>query len=207
MISFTWKYSIFQVIQIFIIICYFLQFLFCIGFGYNDVTINILQYELLLIFLWSLFSAIHESGTFNLYVLFLYMLCVFIYSRIFLDIYGLFNWTWADKYNDFIFPINVQFQILILLTFSLLFMHLGCLMGRKYLSYRKINFEYSRYLDKISTFLFLFSVPGTFIKYLIQFKAVLEHGYLAVYDGTIANLKYPIWTTGAISLNFHIAYF
>ena len=77
MISFTWKYSIFQVIQIFIIICYFLQFLFCIGFGYNDVTINILQYELLLIFLWSLFSAIHESGTFNLYVLFLYMLCVF----------------------------------------------------------------------------------------------------------------------------------
>ena len=73
MISFTWKYSIFQVIQIFIIICYFLQFLFCIGFGYNDVTINILQYELLLIFLWSLFSAIHESGTFNLYVLFLYM--------------------------------------------------------------------------------------------------------------------------------------
>lgn len=205
MISFTWKYSIFQVIQIFIIICYFLQFLFCIGFGYNDVTINILQYELLLIFLWSLFSAIHESGTFNLYVLFLYMLCVFIYSRIFLEIYGLFNWTWADKYNDFIFPINVQFQILILLTFSLLFMHLGCLMGRKYLSYRKINFEYSRYLDKISTFLFLFSVPGTFIKYLIQFKAVLEHGYLAVYDGTIANLKYPIWTTGAISI-FEFSY-
>lgn len=74
MISFTWKYSIFQVIQIFIIICYFLQFLFCIGFGYNDVTINILQYELLLIFLWSLFSAIHESGTFNLYVLFLYLI-------------------------------------------------------------------------------------------------------------------------------------
>ena len=99
MISFTWKYSIFQVIQIFIIICYFLQFLFCIGFGYNDVTINILLYELLLIFLWSLFSAIHESGTFNLYVLFLYMLCVFIYSRIFLDIYGLFNWTWADRFH------------------------------------------------------------------------------------------------------------
>ena len=48
MISFTWKYSIFQVIQIFIIICYFLQFLFCIGFGYNDVTINILQYESIL---------------------------------------------------------------------------------------------------------------------------------------------------------------
>lgn len=78
-------------------------------------------------------------------------------------------------------------------------------MGRKYLSYRKINFEYSRYLDKISTFLFLFSVPGTFIKYLIQFKAVLEHGYLAVYDGTIANLKYPIWTTGAISI-FEFSY-
>ncbi len=31
-----------------------------------------------------------KVGTFNLYVLFLYMLCVFIYSRIFLDIYGLF---------------------------------------------------------------------------------------------------------------------
>ena len=46
MISFTWKYSIFQVIQIFIIICYFLQFLFCIGFGYNDVTINIISVPL-----------------------------------------------------------------------------------------------------------------------------------------------------------------
>lgn len=83
MISFTWKYSIFQVIQIFIIICYFLQFLFCIGFGYNDVTINILQYELLLIFLWSLFSAIHESGTFNLYVLFsIYAMCVYLFAYI-----------------------------------------------------------------------------------------------------------------------------
>lgn len=40
---------------------------------------------------------------------------------------------------------------------------------------------------------------------MIQFKAVLEHGYLAVYDGTIANLKYPIWTTGAISI-FEFSY-
>ena len=34
---------------------------------------------------------------------------------------------------------------------------------------------------------------------------MLEHGYLAVYDGTIANLKYPIWTTGAISI-FEFSY-
>lgn len=87
MISFTWKYSIFQVIQIFIIICYFLQFLFCIGFGYNDVTINILQYELLLIFCGHFFlrymKVEHSICMFFFYICYV---CLFIrvYSWIFM---------------------------------------------------------------------------------------------------------------------------
>ncbi len=83
MISFTWKYSIFQVIQIFIIICYFLQFLFCIGFGYNDVTINILQYELLLIFLWSLFLRYMKvEHSICMFFFSIYAMCVYLFAYI-----------------------------------------------------------------------------------------------------------------------------
>lgn len=199
------KQSKFQVIQLCLILFYFIQYCFFCGFGFDIETVTVLKYELLLFFIWSLITATHEGGSFNLYVLFLLMLCVFIYSRIFLDLFGLFDWAWADKYNDFIFPLDTQFQILVLLTFSLLFMQYGCFSGRAFLKYKTISFDYSPYLNKISIWLFLLSTPGTFTKYIIQFRTVLEHGYLSVYDGTINSLSYPFWTTGAISI-FEFSY-
>lgn len=187
-------------IQLLAILIYTLQSLFFWVGELENSCINLLQYELLIIYVWSIYSAVKEAGFFNLYVIFLFTLGLFLYSRIFLDILGLYEWYWATKWSDFYFPAHTQYRILSFLIYTLFFTHLGVLLGRCYLSYRQIQFSYSPFLDKCSTVLFFMAVPGTFTKYLIELKFILSKGYLAVYDGTLNNLTYPLWTTGAGTL-------
>lgn len=187
-------------IQLVIILIYLFQ---SVLFSLLDVTgsyVTLLQYELLIIYIWSVFSATKEAGFFNLYVIFLLTLGLFLYSRIFLDILGLFEWYWATKWSDFYFPLEIRYKILSFLIYTLLFTHLGALLGKRFLAYKKIEFSHSPFLDKWSTILFLVAVPGTFTKYLIELKLILSRGYLAVYDGTLNNIAYPLWTAGAGTL-------
>ena len=164
--------------------------------GVEDSYVTLLQYELLAIYLWSLWSASKESGFFNLYVMFLLTLGLFLYSRIILDIFGMFEWYWATKWSDFYFSIHTRYRILSFLIWTLLFTHLGALFGKRYLSYDWIEFSHSPALDKCSTILFFLAFPGAFTKYLIELKFILSRGYLAVYDGSLNNITYPVWTMG-----------
>lgn len=187
-------------IQLIFILVYTLQSLLFLFSELGDSYVSLLQYELLVIYVWSIYSAVKETGFFNLYVIFLFTLGLFLYSRIFLDILGLFKWYWATKWSDFYFPLHTRYRILSFLIYTLLFTHLGALLGRRYLSCKQIKFSHSPFLDKCSTILFLIAVPGTFTKYVIELKLILSRGYLAVYDGTLNNIVYPLWTTGAGTL-------
>ena len=187
-------------IQLVIILIYLFQSILLFFFDVTGSYITLLQYELLAIYIWSIYSAVKESGFLNVYVIFLSTLGLFLYSRIFLDILGLFEWYWATKWSDFYFPLVIRYRILSFLIYTLLFTHLGALLGKRYLVYKQIEFSYSPFLDKWSTILFLLAVPGTFTKYLIELKLILSRGYLAVYDGTLNNIVYPLWTVGAGTL-------
>ena len=98
----------------FIFIClYFFQLLlFSLEDGINQLEIDIIQYELLVFYLYVLIYAYKKMGAFSLYSLFLYTMFIFIYGRIFLDILGLFDWYWANKWMDFYFPLSTQYEIL-----------------------------------------------------------------------------------------------
>lgn len=194
------RVSRFAFIQLIFILAYaFQSILFRIA-GLEDSYVSLLQYELLTLYVWSLWSASKETGFFNLYVMFLLTTGLFLYSRIVLDAFDMFEWYWANKWTDFYFPVHTQYRILSFLIWTLLFTHLGALLGKRYLAYRQIEFSHSPFLDKLSTGLFLAAVPGTLTKYLIQLKFIMSRGYLAVYDGSMEQISYPVWTTGAISV-------
>lgn len=188
----------------------FVQLILLLGYAFQcllfrlaeveDSYVTLLQYELLAIYVWSIWSASRETGFVNLYILFLLTTGLFLYSRIFLDIFGMYEWYGATKWSDFYFPMHTRYRILSFLIGTLLFTHLGALLGKRYLAYDRIEFPHSPFLDKLSTVLFLAAAPGTFAKYLIELKIILSRGYLAVYDGSFDNISYPVWTTGSGTL-------
>lgn len=184
-------------VQLTLILIYAFQSMLLWSADVRDSYVTLLQYELLIVYIWSIYSASRESGFFNLYVMFVLTMGLFLYSRIFLDIFGLFDWYWATKWNDFYFPSDTRYRILSFLIWTLLFTHLGALFGKRYLTYKQIEFPHSPFLDKYSTILFLSALPGALTKYLIELKFILSRGYLAVYDGSLNTLSYPVWTTGA----------
>lgn len=184
-------------LQIIVIFLFLIElFLFNIN-GYTVNQITTLQYELIIIYFFIYISAYVKLGPFNLYSIFLFTMLVFIYARIFLDALGLCEWEWANKWNDFYFPIETQFQILSLLILSLLCVNLGHSIIS--VDTHKLNFSFpsSSKIEQWAIFFFILAIPGITVKYLLELKVILSNGYLAIFDGTLANLSYPIWTMGA----------
>lgn len=187
-------------LQVVVIVCFFFQqFIFYLN-GISPVQIEILKYELIIFYFFILQYSYRKFGTFNLYTVFLFTLFIFIYSRIFLDILGLTDWEHADLMDDVYFPFGVQFQILSLLITSLLFVNLGHSFIKKDERREEFQYEPSPQLERWSLILFALATPGTAYKYLLELKVILANGYLALYDGTLANLSYPVWTAGAGTL-------
>jgi len=166
----------------------------------TQVIINILKFELLFLYIYVLKTAKTHLQWTSIYMFFLFFLGVFEFSRVFLDILGLYHFEWANKFKDFYFPKKTQVQILSYLILSLAFIHLGFYFS--FFKKRNIRSELKPELKlgKIALILFIISFPGIFVKYLIQFKFILKNGYVAVYNGELNHLTYPIWTYGAGTL-------
>lgn len=184
-----------------IIFLYILQLiLYLCNDAVTKQQVAVVQYELLVFYVFILIYSYRKFGVFSLYSLFLYTMFIFIYARIFLDIVGLTTWYWASKWMDFYFPLNTQYEILNLLLASLLFIHLGFLLaaGKRYKKLPIITSNEK--LEKFSLFFFFCAIPGTFVKYILELKIILEQGYLAVFNGSLSTISYPFWTTGSGTL-------
>lgn len=187
--------------QLLLICIFFFQlFFFAIDSEISKLEVDIVQIELFVYYIAILIYSYIRFGAFSLYSLFLYTMAIFIYGRIFLDIFDLFDWNWANKWQDFYFPLSTQYEILNLLLLSLLFIHLGVLIGKSKTTTTKKALEHNEKLEKVSLFFFYCAIPGTFVKYMIELKLILSYGYLAVFDGTLSDISYPIWTAGAGTL-------
>ncbi len=184
-------------LQIIVILLFLIELLLFSINGYNINQITVLQYELIIVYFSIYICAYIKLGPFNLYSIFLFTMLVFIYARIFLDALGLCEWEWANKWNDFYFPVETQFQILSLLILSLLCVNLGHSMTS--VNTHKLNFSFpsSSKIEQWAIFFFILAIPGITVKYLLELKVILSNGYLAIFDGTLANLSYPLWTMGA----------
>ncbi len=186
--------------QIILIIFFLFQlFLFYLN-GVTQTQIEILKYELCVFYLLILQYSYRKYGAFNLYVLFLFTMFIFIYARIFLDILGFFDFGEAYLMDSIYLPVRVQFELLSLLIISLLCINLGHSFRTPNDLKEHFRFEYFPELEWWSLFFFLLSLPGTAYKYLLELKVILANGYLALFDGTLAELSYPLWTAGAGTL-------
>lgn len=156
---------------------------------------------IILVYAYSLITAMLYVNLLNSYMIFLYTLGLFNLSRVFLDIFDEKSFAWATKFANYYFSKSVSDEILLVLLLSILFIHLGFYIAINSLKLDfKITLEHNEKLSKISKILFIISAPMLIIKLLIQFNLILKLGYTAQYLGVVKNISYPIYTYGSGSI-------
>tara|TARA_R110002050_G_scaffold98117_1_gene203851 strand:- start:4358 stop:5770 length:1413 start_codon:yes stop_codon:yes gene_type:complete len=197
-----WKYMIKKVIliQILIILFFSVELLIFNWLDPEKILIEILKYELVIIYIYTVISSKRYLKWTSLYLIFLFTLGLFIFSRIFLDIFGIYQFEWANKWRNFLFPLKTQITLLSYLIISLVVIHLGALLSLFTPRRNKVELKPYAKLEEVSLYLFFLSFPGILYKYILQFKFIINNGYTAVYDGSLNLLSYPYWTFGSGTL-------
>lgn len=165
-----------------------------------NITENIKFREvyLLLIYVYTLYSANKYVNILNSYMIFLYTLGLFNFSRIALDLVEYKKFGWATKFANYYFTKSVVNEILYIFLLTLLFIHLGFQIAVKY---NKLNFDIeikrNEFYITFAKGLFIIFSFMLAIKLFIQFRAILTYGYNAYYTGILKNIEYPIYTYGS----------
>ena len=92
-------------------------------------------------------------------------------------------------------------EIITVFIITLLFTHLGFIIGILSETREKLHSEIKLKTNKIYTdfgmFLFFISVPGLAYKMFLQMKIILQAGYEAYYTGILKSVEYPWFTKGS----------
>lgn len=171
--------------------------LFCyILFGNNIYS---LITGFLFVFCFTLLYVIRYFGIISLYSIFLCTSSFFIYDAFWFSLF--------DRNKNFLFQtfpthyffdsiIGVKFLLCcVLLTYV---MHIAyCLIYyKRRLAFRQVHVHRKEFELFGIGIMLLFFIPSI-VKLYIQFMYIKTHGYLAIFKGELAELKYPIWTAGA----------
>ncbi len=162
----------------------------------DQLIVEWLKIQLLLLYTWIIYSSIKYLSlkVVSLYMLFLLTLGLFIFSRIFMDIFDLYDISYAGHMVDVQLYTGDQKELLIYLLISLSCIHLGAIGASIVQFTKKQTLSYDSNMEKIGTTLFFIGLPGAIIKSLIKLKYVFSHGYLALFSDNTAPLSYPFWT-------------
>lgn len=188
------------IFHIFVII--FVFFIKNIIFFENDkLEMKFLEYLLMGIYVYTLFTAKYYLSWLNSYMIFLYTLFLFNFTRIFLDIINYKEFGWATKFANYYFFYGVRHEILNVFIYVLLFTHLGFFIAMITENVEKINdkieIKNNNIFEKIGMSLFLLSTPALAYKMFIQLKIILSAGYEAYYTGILKKVEYPFFTKGS----------
>ena len=174
------------VIHIFIIVfVFFLKS--AIVFPNDAGEMKFLEYLLMGVYIYTFFTAKIYSDWLNSYMIFLYTLFLFNFTRVFLDIVGYKEFGWATKFANYYFFYDVRIEIINVFLLVLLFTHLGFFIGiinetesemksRVTLKNRKIYTDFGM-------FLFIIALPAL--------------AYKAYYTGILKGVDYPFFTKGS----------
>lgn len=153
---------------------------------------------LLVIYVYTMYTANLYINVMNSYMIFLYTLGLFNFSRIALDLMDYKPFGWATKFANYYFTKDVTNEILYVFLICLLFIHLGFFIAIKL---NKLNFDITldrnEYNIKIAKCIFIIFSFILAIKLFIQFKVILTYGYNAYYTGILKTVQYPIYTYGS----------
>ena len=165
----------------------------------NSEKMKFLEMTLLILYIYTLFSAKSYLGWLNSYMIFLYTLFLFNFTRIFLDLMEYREFGWATKFANYYFYYNVRNEIILVFILVLLFTHLGFILSiqnEENLAL-KIKLETKPFFTQIGMILFIISLPGILYKMLLQLRLILRVGYEAYYTGVLKDIDYPFFTKGA----------
>jgi oligosaccharide repeat unit polymerase len=173
--------------------------LILLSFDYADeFKISLLQYILFVVTLFVLYSASQIIKIYNIYFIFICMNILFLYNRIFLDMFDLYDFSITHFPIIEYFSINTQEELIIVFIQSLIILHIGFLFSISNNSSFE-NLKYNQLLYRIGYILFSISIPPLLYKVYIKFHIVSEYGYTSLY--TIAkDYSYPWFTQGAESI-------
>jgi oligosaccharide repeat unit polymerase len=165
----------------------------------NSDSMKLLEAVLLILYIYTVLTAKMYLSWLNSYMIFLYTLFLFNFSRVFLDIIGYKTFGWATKFANYYFYYSIRIEILEVFLLILLFTHLGFAISilNETELYQKVDLKNKAFFTQTGIFLFLISLPGIMIKMLIQLRLILQVGYEAYYTGVLKNINYPVFTKGS----------
>ena len=172
-----------------------------VTFPNDALEMKFLEYLLMGVYIYTFFTAKIYLEWLNSYMIFLYTLFLFNFTRIFLDIVNYKEFGWATKFANFYFYYDVRNEIITVFLLVLLFTHLGFFIGisnEKISEIRSsITLESRRMFTDIGMALFIISLPALAYKMFIQLRVILHAGYEAYYTGILKGVDYPAFTKGS----------
>ena len=168
----------------------------------NIDSMKFLEAVLLVLYIYTILTAKMYLSWLNSYMIFLYTLFLFNFTRVFLDIIGYKTFGWATKFANYYFYYSIRNEILEVFILILLFTHLGfavSILSEKEL-HQKVKLDSKPFFTQIGIILFLMSLPGILAKMLIQLRLIVQVGYEAYYTGVLKNIDYPVFTKGSGSI-------
>jgi oligosaccharide repeat unit polymerase len=165
---------------------------------------NLVFYSQLLLFItfiWTLYAQILLNGMIHIFTIFLGLFFLFLLSLPFFDLINI-----IDIHKKYLFTyIKLSNEIyLTVYTYSTLFIAIifqGIIFG--YVNegnIKKSDIKFSSYLYSAGILIFIFALPGILTKYYLQLHVIFQQGYLAIYNGSLQGIKYPLICTGSGTL-------
>lgn len=170
-----------------------------LGFVYTN-NLNPLMFGFLLAFFFTVLHAVRYYGMLSLYAIYLYTSAFFIYDCIIFTLFG--DKNFLLQY----FPLRFSFEertgsIFLIACYATVFItHIAyCLIPK------------NRYIVRMTTkpivnnfilqktgeiFMLVFLVPVLY-KIYVQLSFIRLHGYLSIFDGSMADIHYPFWCMGS----------
>ena len=172
-----------------------------VSFPNDALEMKFLECLLMGVYIYTFFTAKIYLEWLNSYMIFLYTLFLFNFTRIFLDIVNYKEFGWATKFANFYFYYDVRNEIITVFLLVLLFTHLGFFIGisnEKISEIRSsITLESRRMFTDIGMALFIISLPALAYKMFIQLRVILHAGYEEYYTGILKGGDYTAFTKGS----------
>lgn len=145
-------------------------------------------------------------GGLSIYAIFLYTSAFFIYDCFVFTIFSDKNFLIQHFPKNYAFDAEVGFTFLVASFLCIYTMHITyCFVKKR--KVRKFCTEAKTIaIQKIGKGLMFIAIVPVFTKLIIQIKYVVANGYLSIFTGALAELRYPFWTTGAFSI-FNTGYY
>lgn len=170
-------------------------------FNNEYLEMKFLEYLLMAVYIYVFATGKIYLSWLNSYMIFLYTIFLFNFTRIALDIVNYREFGWATKFANYYFFYDVRNEIINVFIFILLFTHLGFILAisfEKKCEFLEIrNLKNNKFYLDIGLFLFMISLVPLSYKMFIQLKIIMKSGYESYYTGILKGIEYPLFTKGS----------